>query len=169
MGVDFEVAVREGIDEHYPQQLRAKEVPEYLAKQKVEAYHDLLMNPDIMVITADTVVILDKQILGKPASEDAAREMLGRLQGNSHRVVTGVAITTSTKQVSFSVKTKVVMRPLSAELIDYYVDKYKPLDKAGAYGIQEWIGVVGIDYIEGSFHNVMGLPTQRLFQELSDF
>ncbi len=169
MGINFEVAVRKGIEESYPPELRAKSVPEYLAVQKAQAYADMLEDPKNLLITADTVVICNKQILGKPATTDEAREMLRTLQNNSHRVVTGVALTSRAKQVAFSVKTKVLMRPLSQELIDYYVDNYKPLDKAGAYGIQEWIGLVGIDHIEGSYHNVMGLPTQRLFQELANF
>lgn len=169
MGVNFTVVAKQGIDESFPQDLKTKDVPEFLAKKKAAAYADELLDGKSILITADTVVLLDKQILGKPKDAMAARDMLRQLQGRDHRVVTGVAITSRDKQVSFSVKTRVIMRELSHEIIDYYVDKYRPFDKAGAYGIQEWIGLVGIDHIEGSYHNVMGLPTQRLFSELSNF
>lgn len=169
MGVDFEVVAKNGVDESYPDTIKAKNVPEYLAKKKASAYSDLLSDGKTILITADTVVVVDKQILGKPHTEAEACSMLKQLQGNSHRVLTGVAITSRDKQVSFTVKTKVMMRNLSEEIIKHYVAKYRPLDKAGAYGIQEWIGLVGIDHIEGSYHNVMGLPTQRLFMELENF
>lgn len=169
MGIKFEVVAKSGIDESYPSNLGAKSVPEFLAVKKAESYRDMLADGKSLLITADTVVIHNRTILGKPHDEKEARDMLRSLQGSSHRVLTGVAITTRDKQVSFTVKTKVLMRSLSHDIIDHYVSTYKPLDKAGAYGIQEWIGLVGIDYIEGSYHNVMGLPTQRLFAELADF
>ncbi len=169
MGIDFSIVAKSGISESYPSKLKAKYVPEYLAKKKAEAYTDILADGNSLLITADTVVVLDKQILGKPQSEAEAIEMLTRLQGNAHRVFTGVALTSRDKQVSFTVKTKVLMRPLTSDIIEHYVYTYHPLDKAGAYGIQEWIGLVGIDHIEGSYHNVMGLPTQRLFIELENF
>ncbi len=169
MGIDFKVEVKNGVDESYPPSLKAKNVPEYLAKKKAEAYADLLADGKTMLITADTVVVADKQILGKPHDAAEAHTMLNLLQGNAHRVLTGVAITTRDKQVSFTVKTKVLMRALSHNIIDHYISTYKPFDKAGAYGIQEWIGLIGIDHIEGSYHNVMGLPTQRLFLELENF
>lgn len=165
MGVDFEVVAKQGIDESYPADMKAKDVPEFLALKKAAAYADIITD-DTLLITADTVVILDKEILGKPHSAEEARQMLRRLQNTKHNVISGVALTTATKQVSFSVKTKVTFHALTDEMIAYYVDKYQPLDKAGAYGIQEWIGLIGIDHIEGSYHNVMGLPTQRLFKEL---
>ena len=168
MGISFETILKKGIEETYPESLNAKLVPEYLAIQKASAYADELKNTDTIIITADTIVLHDEGILGKPSSEENAIDMLKQLSGKTHRVISGVAITTATKQISFSVKTKVNFRTLSDEDIEYYVHKFKPLDKAGAYGIQEWIGLVGIDHIEGSYHNVMGLPTQRLFAELKN-
>ncbi|MBR6249590.1 MAG: septum formation protein Maf [Bacteroidales bacterium] len=169
MDVKFDSIVRKGVDEDYPKNLKTKDVPEYLARKKAEAYRDLLADPNTLIITADTIVILDKEIIGKPKDQEAAKELLTKLQGRSHRVISGVAITTAEKQVSFSAKTKVLMRPMDEDIINYYVKHYKPTDKAGAYGIQEWIGAIGIGHIEGSFQNVMGLPTQRLFVELSNF
>lgn len=168
MGISFETILKKGIEETYPESLNAKLVPEYLAIQKASAYADELKNTDTIIITADTIVLHDEGILGKPSSEENAIDMLKQLSGKTHRVISGVAITTATKQISFSVKTKVNFRTLSDEDVEYYVHKFKPLDKAGAYGIQEWIGLVGIDHIEGSYHNVMGLPTQRLFAELKN-
>ncbi len=165
MGIDFIVRVKEDIEESYPKDLSAKEVPEYIAREKAQAYADELTDNDVL-ITADTVVVLDKKILGKPADAQEAKAMLKALSGNEHKVLTGVAITTKRGQVSFTVKTKVTMRVLTQETIDHYVETYNPTDKAGAYGIQEWIGLVAIDRIEGSFQNVMGLPTQRLYAEL---
>ncbi|MBE6339611.1 MAG: Maf family nucleotide pyrophosphatase [Marinilabiliaceae bacterium] len=169
MDVKFDSIVRKGVDENYPKGLKTKDVPEYLARKKAEAYKDLLADPNTLIITADTIVILDKEIIGKPQNQEGAKELLMKLQGRSHRVISGVAITTAEKQVSFSVKTKVLMRPMDEDIINYYVKHYKPTDKAGAYGIQEWIGAIGIGHIEGSFQNVMGLPTQRLFVELCNF
>lgn len=168
MGISFETILKKGIEETYPESLNAKLVPEYLAIQKASAYADELKNTNTIIITADTIVLHDEGILGKPSSEENAIDMLKQLSRKTHRVISGVAITTATKQISFSVKTKVNFRTLSDEDIEYYVHKFKPLDKAGAYGIQEWIGVVGIDHIEGSYHNAMGLPTQRLFAELKN-
>ena len=169
MDVKFDSIVRKGVDENYPKGLKTKDVPEYLARKKAEAYKDLLTDPNTLIITADTIVILDKEIIGKPQNQEGDKELLMKLQGRSHRVISGVAITTAEKQVSFSVKTKVLMRPMDEDIINYYVKHYKPTDKAGAYGIQEWIGAIGIGHIEGSFQNVMGLPTQRLFVELCNF
>ena len=166
MGVKFDVVTKPGVSEVFPDTLSAKDVPEFIAREKAQAYIADL-NEDDVLITADTVVVVDKQILGKPKDETEARQMLKMLSGRSHRVITGVAIATTSGIYSFSVKTKVTFRSLAPEVIDFYVDSARPLDKAGAYGIQEWIGLVGIDYIEGSYQNVMGLPTQRLFAELS--
>jgi septum formation protein len=166
MGYAFDVVVKRGIDESYPDTLPPYEVPEYLAKKKAASYGDVLADGHTLLLTSDTVVVLDGVILGKPSSPDEAREMLKALSGKTHDVVSGVAITTSDWQRTFSVTTKVSVRNLTDDIIDYYVQTYKPFDKAGAYGIQEWIGLVGIDTIEGSYHNVMGLPTQRLFDEL---
>lgn len=166
MGYAFDVVVKRGVDESYPDTLPPCEVPEYLAKKKAASYDDVLADGHTLLLTSDTVVVLDGVILGKPSSPDEAREMLKALSGKTHDVVSGVAITTSDWQRTFSVTTKVSVRNLTDDIIDYYVQTYKPFDKAGAYGIQEWIGLVGIDTIEGSYHNVMGLPTQRLFDEL---
>lgn len=170
LNIDFTVRVLEGIDETFPQDLKPKLIPEYLAVKKAEAYRQLLRDePNTLLITADTVVISDRTILGKPTDNTDALRMLLSLQGRAHKVISGVALTTVDKQVSFSVKTKVLMRSMSADMLQWYVDRYQPTDKAGAYGIQEWIGLAAIDHIEGSFHNVMGLPTQRLFFELINF
>ncbi len=166
MGIEFDVVTKPGISEDYPEDLSAKDVPEYIACEKANAYTADLKDGDIL-ITADTVVVVDKQILGKPKDEADAKAMLKQLSGRTHKVITGVAIATTRGVNSFSVKTKVTFRNLTPDVIDYYVANYKPLDKAGAYGIQEWIGLIGIDYIEGSYQNVMGLPTQRLFAELA--
>ncbi len=165
LGVTFDVVTKEGVGESYPDSLSAKDVAEYIANEKADAYADD-MEADDIIITADTVVIAGNRILGKPSDEDDARQMLHSLSGQTHKVITGVCIMTRDRRISFSVKTKVTMRQLSDETIDHYVRTARPLDKAGAYGIQEWIGLVGIDYIEGSYQNVMGLPTQRLFAEL---
>lgn len=166
-GLEFEVMGYD-LDEEYPDTLAAAEVPEYLARLKSEGFpHDLA--EDQIVVTADTVVICDGRILGKPQDEEVAKEMLRTISHREHRVVTGVAIRSHERIVSFSCESTVFFRELSAEEIDYYVEKYKPLDKAGSYGIQEWIGYIGIERIEGSFYNVMGLPIQRLYTELKNF
>lgn len=166
MGYAFDVVVKRGIDEAFPKTMSVYDVPEFLAKKKAEAYTDVMSDGQTLLLTSDTVVILDGVILGKPSSADEARKMLKSLSGRVHDVVSGVALTTVDWQRSFSDLTKVRMRSFSDDIIDYYVENYKPFDKAGAYGIQEWIGLVGINSIEGSYHNVMGLPTQRLFDEL---
>ena len=166
LDIDFEVMVKDGVEEDFPQTLKNKEVAEYLAVKKAQAYAGEVKMDNLLLITADTIVVCDGVILGKPADATEAREMLKMLSGKSHKVITGVALTTPQVQRSFSVKTKVYFKRLSEADIDYYIQRYQPFDKAGAYGIQEWIGLVGIDYIEGSYHNVMGLPVQRLYAEL---
>ncbi len=166
MGYAFDVVVKRGIDESFPTTLSVYDVPEFLAKKKAEAYKDILADGRTLLLTSDTIVVHDGRILGKPGSLDEARCMLKSLSGKTHQVISGVALTTDVWQRSFADVTSVHMRSFTDEVIDYYVDNYKPLDKAGAYGIQEWIGLVGIDSIEGSYHNVMGLPTQRLFDGL---
>lgn len=165
LGVTFDVVTKEGVGESYPDNLSAKDVAEYIANEKADAYADDMGDDDI-VITADTVVVAGNRILGKPSDEDDARQMLRSLSGQTHKVITGVCIMARGRRTSFSVKTKVTMRQMDDKTIDHYVRTARPLDKAGAYGIQEWIGLVGIDYIEGSYQNVMGLPTQRVFAEL---
>ncbi|WP_065220268.1 MULTISPECIES: Maf-like protein [Butyricimonas] len=163
-GLTFEVRQKK-IVEDYPKDLPLEKVPEYLSKVKAEAFREELQ-PDEVLVTADTVICIHGKILGKPANRAEAIGMLQELSGNRHLVVTGVSVTTKTKQISFSALTNVFFKELSDEEIEYYVDVYKPFDKAGAYGIQEWIGYIGIERIEGSFYNVMGLPVQKLYETL---
>ncbi|MDR3268789.1 MAG: Maf-like protein [Tannerella sp.] len=165
LGLDFEVCVIPGIDESYPAGCPPAEIPGYLARKKAAAYLPSMKDNDL-IITADTVVILDNDILEKPGSRDEAIHMLQRLSGRSHEVVTGVAVTTRRRQTAFSVTSSVDFAALTGEEIRHYVDTFQPYDKAGAYGIQEWIGYIGVQGIRGSFHNVMGLPVQRLYREL---
>ena len=165
LDVDFDVFVLDGIDESYPQDLKSTDVALYIARKKAEAYKQIIA-PDALVITADTVVVVDNRILGKPHGEAEAMEMLREISGRTHLVITGVCITTQEKQVSFSVETEVTFKSLSDAEIEHYVTKYKPYDKAGAYGIQEWIGYVGVTSLKGSYYNVMGLPVQRIYEEL---
>lgn len=163
-GFTFEVRLKK-IAEDYPKDIPIEKVPEYLSKVKAEAFQEEL-KPDEVLVTADTVVCIHDKILGKPANRAEAIRMLQELSGNRHLVVTGVSVTTCTKQLSFSALTNVFFKTLSTEEVEYYVDVYKPFDKAGAYGIQEWIGYIGIERIEGSFYNVMGLPVQKLYETL---
>lgn len=163
-GFTFEVWLK-NVEEKYPQELHLENVPEYLSKVKASAFREEL-KADEVLITADTVVCIHDRILGKPAGRKEAISMLQELSGNRHLVVTGVSVTTRTEQLSFSSRTDVFFKHLSNEEIEFYVDTYKPFDKAGAYGIQEWIGYIGIERIEGSFYNVMGLPIQKLYETL---
>ena len=163
LGIDFEVKVISGIDESYPSDIPLKDVPQYIAKEKAAAYD---IATDELVVTADTVVIVDNEILGKPVDEDEARKMLRKLSGRSHEVITGVCLTTCELQRSFAVTSEVTFKKLSEEEIEYYVKNYHPLDKAGAYGIQEWIGYIGVTSLYGSYFNVMGMPVQRIYEEL---
>ena len=151
----FEVRVKASIDENYPDDLPAKEVPLYLSKLKAKAYGAELQ-PNELLITADTIVIVDNKILGKPRNAADAKTMLALLSGRTHQVVTGVT-------------TDVTFKTLSQAEINYYVDTYKPFDKAGAYGVQEWIGYIGVTALNGSYYNVMGLPLQRVYEELQHF
>lgn len=167
-GIPFTLTEKYACEEHYPATLAAEEVPAYLSRLKSEAYPTPLAENDIL-LTADTVVILDGEVLGKPKDREDALRMVARLGGNRHTVVTGVTLRTSERIETFSAESDVWFRPLSAEEIAYYVDTYQPFDKAGSYGIQEWIGYVGIERIDGSFYNVMGLPIQRLYVELEKF
>lgn len=168
LNIDFKIVSGIEVDESYPQYLQPEEVPSFLSRKKSEAYHSIL-SENQMIVTADTIVILDGEILGKPTSTDNAKTMLRKLSGRTHKVVTGVTLSTLQKTVTFSISTAVEFAPLSDEVIDYYVDTFHPLDKAGAYGIQEWIGAVGIRGIHGSYYNVMGLPVHRLYNELLRF
>lgn len=168
LDLDFEVRVKPNINENYPDRLPIEEVAPYISKEKATAYIDDLTEHDLL-ITADTVVILDNEIMGKPKDEEDARHMLHALSGRRHQVVTGVTFCTRNKQTTFGVQTHVTFKTLSEEEIDYYVRTYRPMDKAGAYGIQEWIGYIGVTEIEGSYFNVMGLPVQRIWEELTKF
>ena len=168
MDINFDVAPKLEIDESFPEGMDLDDVPAYLSTKKSFAYKKLL-SPDQLYITADTLVILDKEILGKPQSEDDAKAMLRKLSGRTHRVVTGVTIFTSTRSVTFSVTSEVDFAELTDDEIDYYVTRFHPTDKAGAYGVQEWIGAMAIRGIRGSYYNVMGLPTHRLYKELQRF
>ena len=168
LGVDFEVRVIKGIDERYPHDLPTQKIAEYISKKKAAAYLEAIA-PDELVITADTVVILGDQVMGKPHDEAEACRMLRQLSGQTHQVVTGVTLTTQHRQQSFSVVTDVTFKTLSEDEINYYVDRYKPLDKAGAYGIQEWIGYIGVTALHGSYFNVVGLPVQRIYEALVSF
>ncbi|MBO7589199.1 MAG: septum formation protein Maf [Bacteroidaceae bacterium] len=168
LGLDFSVKVLEGIDESWPENLEGEDIPIYISRGKAAPYRQLIA-PDELVITADTIVYVDGRVLGKPQDESDARRMLRLLSGRGHEVITGVTFLTSRREHSFAVTTRVRFCKLSEEEIDYYVKSFEPMDKAGAYGIQEWIGYVGVESIEGSYFNVVGLPVQRLYRELMDF
>lgn len=167
-GIEYTLATKFECEESYPASLDALEVAPYLSALKSASYPNTLEYNDIL-ITADTVVVHNGRVLGKPHDEAQAREMLNSLSGSEHTVVTGVTLRTAERERTFSSKSVVRFAELSAEQIEYYIKCYKPMDKAGAYGIQEWIGYVGIEGIEGSFYNVMGLPVQRLCRELECF
>lgn len=164
--VDFEVRTLDGIEESYPQGLTMTGVPEHISSQKAMAY---ALADDELLITADTIVYLDGEVLGKPANAKEACAMLRKLSGKTHQVITGVTLRTVDRSHTFSCVTEVTFAQLAEEQIKHYVDNYAPFDKAGAYGIQEWIGYVGVTKINGSYYNVMGLPVQRLNQELTAF
>ncbi|MGR6088769.1 MAG: Maf family nucleotide pyrophosphatase [Arcticibacter sp.] len=163
-GLSFTVLTK-NIDEEYPSELRGAAVAEHIARKKASAY-DAEVNSGSIVITADTIVVVDEIILGKPSNDLAAIEMLGMLSGRSHQVITGVCIRSHQHMHCFSCITQVRFRKLEEAEISYYVEKYKPFDKAGGYGIQEWIGHRGIESIEGSYDNVVGLPVAALWSEL---
>lgn len=168
LGIDFEVRTLSDIDESYPDTLKGEDIPMFISKKKAEAYKQGMADDD-MIITADTIVYDNGHVLGKPKDRAEAIQMLRELSGHSHEVITGVSIVTKEKTVQFASTSKVTFATLSNEEISYYVDHYKPFDKAGAYGIQEWIGYVAVTRIEGSYFNVMGLPIQRLYTELKQF
>lgn len=164
LGVEYEVRILPGIDESYPDTLQGEEIPVYISGKKAAAYR-ASMKPDELLITADTIVWLNGEVLGKPADRAGAVAMLHKLSGVSHQVITGVTLTTTAWQKSFAVSSDVRFAALSDDEINYYVENYKPMDKAGAYGVQEWIGFIGVEFISGSYFNVMGLPVQRLYEE----
>ncbi len=164
----FSVVSLGGVEEKYPPELPAHQIPQFLSNLKADAFMENMRDNEL-IITADTLVILDGSVLGKPKNRDEAINMLHRLSGKTHLVITGVTISTLQKRTTFSTETKVKFAELSDSDIEYYVDNFLPYDKAGAYGIQEWIGCVAVEAIEGSFYNVMGLPVHQLIKELRAF
>ena len=165
LGVNYVVRTLPDVDESYPADLAGAAIPESISREKADAYRSI-MQPGELLITADTIVWLDGKVLGKPEGREGAVEMLRSLSGKSHQVFTGVCLTTTEWQKSFTAASDVEFDVLSEEEIRYYVDKYQPMDKAGAYGVQEWIGYIGVKSISGSFYNIMGLPIQKLYGEL---
>jgi len=163
MGFDFQVVLRE-VDESYPPELSPSEIAVYISEKKAKAF-DMIIENEI-VITADTIVSIEGKILGKPENEDHAFEILSELSGKRHDVITGVSLLKNHRITSFYELTEVFFREISAEQIRYYINTCQPMDKAGAYGIQEWIGMVAVERINGSYSNVVGLPTHRLYTEL---
>ncbi|UTW63045.1 septum formation protein Maf [bacterium SCSIO 12741] len=167
LGIDFEVLVR-SVEEDYPKHLNPRQVAEYLARKKAEAYEDLV-DEKAIVITADTLVTFEDEILNKPANRDEAVRMLSMLSDKTHEVITGVSIQSDEQQVVFHAVTYITFSKLSQEDIDFYVDTYSPFDKAGSYGIQEWIGLTGVKMMEGTYYNVVGLPMNALYHHLQKF
>ena len=166
--LDYQVKTLPDIDESYPQGLDGMEIPTYIARSKAEAYRKQ-MNDDELIITADTIVWLNGAVMGKPKEKADACHMLHTLSGKTHQVITGVCLTTINKQITFSTVTDVTFASLTDEEIIHYVEHYLPMDKAGSYGIQEWIGFIGVECISGSYFNVVGMPIQRLYTELKKF
>lgn len=165
LGVDYIVRTLPDVDESYPSTLVGAEIPKYIACEKAAAYRTMIQPGDLL-ITADTIVWLDGQVLGKPQGKEGAIEMLRTLSGKSHQVFTGVCLTTTEWQKSFTAASDVTFDVLTEDEIQYYVELYQPMDKAGSYGVQEWIGYIGVKSISGSFYNIMGLPIQKLYGEL---
>ena len=168
LGYEYEVRVLDGIDESYPETLRGSEVAAYISRVKADAYR-ATMAADEIIITADTIVCLDDKVLGKPVDEIEAMAMLRSLSGSTHQVYTGVTIVAAEGDSTFVSRSDVTFAALTDEELLHYVKHFQPMDKAGAYGIQEWIGYVGVERIEGSYFNVMGLPVQRLYVELKKY
>ena len=166
LDIDFEVKVLDGIDESYPSSLPTTQIAEYISTKKASAYKPA---DDELIITADTIVVVDDEVLGKPKDEADATRMLSLLSGRTHQVITGVCMKTKEKESHFSVITDVTFKTFTHDEILYYIHTYKPFDKAGAYGIQEWIGYIGCTGMRGSYFNVMGLPVQRIYEELKKF
>lgn len=168
LGIIFSVRTKDNLNESFPADMHPASVAEYLAKKKASHYQEDIAKNEL-IITADTVVILGSEILNKPADHEEALDMLDLLSDKTHEVITGVCLTTESKQVAFSTVSEVTFCALTQQEKTFYVDNFKPFDKAGAYGIQEWIGHIGVEKINGSFYNVMGLPVQKLYQELKKF
>ncbi len=164
LGFPVEIRTKE-VEEIYPEDLPASDVPEFLAKLKASPLVESLKDDEILV-TSDTIVVLNGEVIGKPADAEAAKHMISQLSGNAHTVITGVCLTSKGKRHTFSSKTNVFFSELSTEEIDHYVDTFKPMDKAGSYGIQEWIGYIGVSRIEGCYYNVMGLPLHDLYRNI---
>ena len=167
LGLKFEVVNRD-YEETFPEELSGDEIARFVAHSKAVSFRNEIAHNEI-VITADTIVWCNNKVLGKPLDHPDALRILNEISGNTHEVITGVSIFSIVKEVTFSVSTKVTFEPLSDEEIKYYISKFNPYDKAGAYGIQEWIGLIACSHIEGSYFNVVGLPVQRLYKELKDF
>lgn len=168
LGLTFKVRTLFGIDEQYPDTLRGEDIPRFISRKKAEAYRSSMADNELL-IAADTVVCLDGRTLGKPHDAQEAKAMLHKLSGRFHQVITGVTVMTKDQMENFAVTSQVKFADLTDEEIDYYVDNYLPFDKAGAYGIQEWIGMVAVEELRGSYFNVMGLPVQRLYNVLKKF
>lgn len=168
LGIDFSIRVLENIDESSPSHLQGEDIALHISGKKADAYLHTLSDNELL-ITADTIVYIDKEVLGKPSTPQDAEDMLRKLSGRWHQVITGVVLCTKDRRHSFAVTTQVKFADLTEKEIKYYVKEYAPLDKAGAYGIQEWIGFIGVEQIEGSYFNVVGLPVQRLYRELKQF
>lgn len=168
MGVNFKVRTLFGIDESYPDSLRGEDIVCYISRNKAKAYQSS-MAPNELLITADTIVYVDGEVMGKPKNAEQAKESLHKLSGKTHQVITGVTIVTAKRTENFGVTSQVKFTNITDEEINFYVDNYLPFDKAGAYGIQEWIGIVAVEEIKGSYFNVVGLPVQRLYQKLKTF
>jgi len=167
MGIRFNTVIRE-YEESYPDNLKGEEIATYLSELKAKDFRNEISVNEI-VITADTIVWCNNEVLGKPSDAEDAKRMIRKLSGNTHEVITGVTLLSDSKEKTFSDTTKVTFDKLSEEEISYYIDNFKPYDKAGAYGIQEWIGVAACSRIEGSYFNVVGLPVQKLYKELKEF
>lgn len=168
LGVKFRTQTIPGLDESYPDDLQGGDIPLYLAKKKSSAYEEILQD-NTMIITADTIVWHKGFVLGKPKSREQAIDMIKSLSGDSHQVYTGVCVKTKERTEAFFCESTVKFSQLTQAEIEYYVDNYKPFDKAGSYGIQEWIGYVGVESMTGSFYNIMGLPVHQLYAVLKDF
>ena len=168
LGLPFKVRTLFGVDESFPENLRGEDIALYIARKKAEAYKSSMSSKELL-ITADTIVCLDGVVMGKPYGAENAKTILRQLSGRVHQVITGVTVLTQVKQESFAVTSHVKFANVTEEEIDYYVDNYLPFDKAGAYGIQEWFGLVAVEELRGSYFNVMGLPVQRLYTVLKHF
>jgi septum formation protein len=168
LDINFKIRTIPDVEEVYPSTLWKEEIPVYLSKLKADAYKTE-MDDKTLLITADTIVWLNAKVYGKPNDKEDAKEMLRELSGKTHEVITGVCLTTKNKQTNFFAVSKVTLATLDEEEIEYYISKYKPYDKAGSYGVQEWIGYIGVEKLEGSFYNVMGLPVRMLYMYLKNW